>query len=192
MADRGPGRLLGTVPADVGQSAVMILLYEHVGQVQVVLTRRSPHLRHHAHEVSFPGGRRDRADADLWHTALREAAEEVAIDPDSVRRIGELDSFMTVGSRTLVHPFVVVTDHCPDLTASPDEVESIIHVSLDELLLDEVWREELWLIPALGEIQAVTFFELVGDTVWGATASMLRQLLAIVTGVDDQLRGGPA
>jgi len=192
LADRGPGRLVGAAPADAGESAVLIVLYEHAGRVHVVLTRRSAHLRHHAHEVSFPGGRRDAVDLDLWHTALREATEEVDIDPGSVRRVGELDNFMTVGSRTLVHPFVVVTDRCPHLTAAPDEVESIIHVSLDELLLDEVWREELWLIPALGEVRAVTFFELVGDTVWGATASMLRQLLAIVTGVDDQIRGGPA
>jgi len=175
-------------PAEAEQSAVLIVLYEQAGGVQVVLTRRSPNLRHHAHEVSFPGGRHDTTDPDLWHTALREATEEVDLDPGSVRQIGQLDPFMTVGSCTLVQPFVATTDRCPQLTAAPDEVESIIHVSLEELLLDEVWREELWPIPAIIGPRAITFFELVDDTVWGATASMLRQLLVIITGVDDLKR----
>jgi len=192
LLKRGGGRRVGDAPTDAGESAVLVVLYEEGREVHVVLTRRSPHLRHHAHEVSFPGGRRDPGDPNLWHTAVREATEEVAIDPSSLQRIGELDSFMTVGSRTLVHPFVAVTDSCPQLTASPDEVESIRHVRLSELLLDEVWREELWPIPTYEGLRAITFFELVGDTVWGATGAMLRQLLAIATGTDDRILGGPA
>jgi len=192
LAARGNARQIGNSPDDAGESAVLVVLYEQDGDVHVVLTRRSPHMRHHAHEVSFPGGRRDAEDIDLWHTALREAMEEVDIDPATLRRIGELDSFMTVGSRTLVHPFVVVADRCPELTASPDEVESIRHVPLSELLLDEVWREELWPIPTFEGLRAITFFELVDDTVWGATGAMLRQLLAIATGTDDRILGGPA
>jgi len=191
LVDRGEPRQVGNAPADAVQSAVLVVLYEDSDEVHVVLTRRSPHLRHHAHEVSFPGGRRDPDDSDLWHTAVREATEEVAIDPTTLRRIGELDSFMTVGSRTLVHPFVAATDRCPQLTASPAEVESILHVPLSELLLGEVWREEVWPIPSLGR-RAITFFELVDDTVWGATGAMLRQLLAIVTRTDDRILGGPA
>jgi len=189
---RGPARHIGEFPRDATDSAVLVVLYRADDAVNVVLTRRSPLMRHHAHEVSFPGGRRDPADIDLWHTALREASEEIELDPASVRKIGELDSFMTVGSRTLVHPFVVVADGRPDLTASPDEVEEIRHVPLAELLLDEVWREELWQIPPHEGLRAITFFELVDDTVWGATGAMLRQLLAIATGTDDHIRGGPA
>jgi len=169
----------------------MVALYEDDGEVHVILTRRSPHLRHHAHEVSFPGGRRDPDDPDLWHTAVREAAEEVNLDPAALRRIGELDSFMTIGSRTLVHPFVAVTERCPDLRAAPEEVESILRVPLSELLLDEVWREETWPIPSMGQ-RTITFFELADDTVWGATGAMLRQLLAIATGNDERIMGGPA
>jgi hypothetical protein len=69
-----------------------------------------------------------------------------------------------------------------DLVASPDEVEAILLVPVSELLLDDVFREELW---PIGELyRPITFFELEGDTVWGATAAMLRQLLAIATGTD--------
>ena len=177
-------QLVGTVSEGIGHSAVLCLLYERADDVYMVLTRRSPRLRHHAHEVAFPGGRRESGDADLWTTAVREAQEEVGIDPSTIRRIGELDSFVTAGSRTLVTPFVAVTDHKPTLKRDPTEVELIRHVSFSELLSDDVWREEFWPLPHFDEPRAITFFELVGDTVWGATAAILRQLLSITTGTD--------
>jgi len=173
----------------IGESAVLILLYEQDRRTRVVLTRRAADMRQHAHEVAFPGGRRDEADADLWATALREAEEETGLDPSSVRLLGALDAFVTEGSRSLVYPFVGVVAERPDLTPSPAEVESISHVPLDELLRPDVWREELW--PIEGEDRAITFFELVGDTVWGATGAMLRQLLAVITASPDRIRGGP-
>ncbi len=178
----------GSVPPGTRESAVLAILYEDHDGPHVVLTRRSPRMRHHAHEMSFPGGRRDPEDPDLWSTAVRESIEEVALDPAAIEPIGELDSFVTGGSGVLVHPFVAVADRRPDLkVASPVEVESIRHVSLTELLLDVVWREEVW--PAFGARpeRAFTFFELMGDTIWGATGSMLRQLLAVATGADDDL-----
>ena len=149
----------------------------------MLLTRRSPQLDTHTHEVSFPGGRHDQTDPDLWATALREAAEEVALDPADVRLLGRLDPLVTVGSRSLIHPYVAVLDGLPNLVPNPDEVEAVLHVPLSELLLDEVFREEEW--SRYGEPWIITFFELVGDTVWGATAAMLRQLLAVALGVED-------
>lgn len=178
-------QLVGTAREGIGRSAVLCLLYERSDDVYTVLTRRSPRLRHHAHEVAFPGGRHEVGDVDLWTTAAREAQEEVGIDPSTIRRIGELDSLVTVGSKTLVTPFVAATDQQPRLKRDPIEVELIRHVSFGELLLDEVWREEFWPLPLHAEPRAISFFELVGDTVWGATGAMLRQLLAIATGVED-------
>lgn len=182
---------MGPVAAGVQSSAVLCLLYEQDAQPHVVLTRRSPTMRHHAHEISFPGGRQDPTDHDLITTALREAEEEIALDPASVTVVGALDRFVTVGSRTLIHPFVAIADRPPVLeVASPNEVEAIVHVSLAELLQDEVWREEIWDLEQHG-LRALTFFELVGDTVWGATGAMLRQLLAIGTRTDETIAGGP-
>jgi 8-oxo-dGTP pyrophosphatase MutT (NUDIX family) len=188
---RRPPQVVGSVPDDARESAVLCLLYEEEGDVHVVLTRRSPKMRHHAHEVAFPGGRRDDEDADLWATAVREAEEEVALDASTIEHIGALDSFVTVGSRTLVTPFVAVTDRRPELVPAPAEVEAVRHVALSELLLDEVWREEIWPLRHYDAPRAITFFELIDDTVWGATGAMLRQLLAIATGTDDTIRGGP-
>ena len=165
---------------------MLVLLYEHQDEPWVVLTRRAWHLRHHAGEVSFPGGRREPGDADLWATALREATEEVGLDAGSVTRIGRLDSFVTVGSRSLVCPFVATVDRRPDLVADPVEVDQVLPVPLSELTHRDAWREEIWsLDAAFGGERAMTFFELPGDTVWGATAAVLRRLLSVATlGVD--------
>jgi len=169
------------LPSTGRTSAVLIALYMRSdGEPMVVLTRRSPQLRAHTHEVAFPGGRHDEIDADHVETALREAEEEVGLDRSLVRIVGALDWFVTGGSGSLVYPFVGVLEEPPrELVANPDEVEQILHVSLNELLLDEVWREEIWTRD--GVTAPITFFELHGDTVWGATANMLRQLLTIAT-----------
>jgi 8-oxo-dGTP pyrophosphatase MutT (NUDIX family) len=164
-------------------SAVLVPLYDDGDGVHVVLTRRSPTMRSHTWEIAFPGGRADDGESP-WQTALREAEEEIALDPTSVRPLGELDHFVTVGSRSLVHPVVGEMPARPLLTASPDEVDEILHVPLDELLLDEVFREELW--PIAEVWRPITFFELHGNTVWGATAAMLRQLLTVALGVHDE------
>ena len=170
-----------TVPPGSAPSGVLVLLYEHEGEPWVVLTRRAWHLRHHAGEVSFPGGRREPGDADLWATALREASEETGLDPGTVRHAGRLDSFVTVGSRSLVCPFVATVDQRPELVPDPAEVDRVLHVPLSELTDPETWREEVWsLDTAGGGERTMTFFELHGDTVWGATASVLRRLLTMV------------
>ncbi len=183
---RGPGGLVGPQPeAGNRRSAVLVPLYEDDGEVHVVLTRRSPHMRSHTHEVAFPGGRVDPEDIDEWDTALREAEEEVALDRALPERIGELDSFVAGGSQSFVTPLVGRLPGPPDLTPSEAEVERILYVPLKELLLPEVWREEIWVRDGL--VRPITFFELHGDTVWGATGAMLRQLLAIVTGTDDTI-----
>jgi 8-oxo-dGTP pyrophosphatase MutT (NUDIX family) len=173
-----PSRLEGT---GVRASAVLAPLYEVDGEACVVLTRRAQHLRSHRGEVSFPGGGQE-GDEDLRTTALRESFEETGMDPASVEIIGELDHLETVTSRSFITPFVGALPGRPELAPNPAEVEKILHVPLRELLDPTVFREERWGLPPLD--RPIFFFEIVGDTIWGATAFMLRNFLALITGTE--------
>ncbi|MEI2698646.1 MAG: CoA pyrophosphatase [Microthrixaceae bacterium] len=171
-----PVRELGASP-----SAVLVPLYEHDGELFVVLTRRAQSLRTHKGEVSFPGGRADPGESYV-QAALREAQEEVFLDPAAVEPLGELDHLTTVTRRAYIVPVVGLIEGRPELGRNPAEVEAVLHVPLSELMEPGVFREERW---GEGEnSRPVYFFDLVGDTVWGATAALLRQLLALLTGTD--------
>ncbi len=160
-------------------SAVLAAVYEDDGDTWIILTRRSAALRVHSGEVSFPGGGQDPGE-DLRDTARREACEEVGLDGDLIEIIGELDHLSTITSNSFIVPFVAILSARPDLQASPAEVEAVLRVPLAELLDPATFREERW--DLFGAERSMWFFELEGDTVWGATAAMLRQFLGFVTG----------
>jgi 8-oxo-dGTP pyrophosphatase MutT (NUDIX family) len=169
-------------------SAVLVALYELDGETRVVLTRRAAHLRTHTGEVSFPGGRLDPGEAPEAG-ALREAAEEIGLDPAAVEPVGRLTSLATFSSGSTITPVVGVLPAAPRLVANPHEVEHVFDVSLAELAADGVFREERWIVPGrplpVAEIGGdgsfpVWFFELPEDTVWGATARVLVELLRLV------------
>jgi 8-oxo-dGTP pyrophosphatase MutT (NUDIX family) len=141
----------------------------------LVFTERRADLRRHAGEISFPGGRRDPGDADLTATALREAEEEIGLDPARVE-IGEAlpptNTFVT-GYR--IHPFV---GHIPhpgelDLRPNPAEVETVLTFSLDVL------REsyEIRRLVRRGIPIHTPTYEVEGHLIWGATARILGDLL---------------
>ena len=161
-------------------SAVLAPLYEHEGDLYVVLTRRTWEMRAHSGEVSFPGGRQDEGE-DLWGTALREAHEEVGLDATGIEPLGELDHLATITSRSFIVPYVAALPQRPETVANPTEVSEVLHVRVAELLDPAIFREERWTFP-WAEDRPIFFFELVGDTVWGATGAMLRQLLGLATG----------
>lgn len=170
-------------PATRG-SAVLACVWEEESGAHLLLTRRSTGLRAHSGEVSFPGGRRDEGET-LVEAALREAAEEVALDPSTVEVLGELDHLRTITSGSFIVPFVGVVPGRPTgLRPNPGEVDAVLFVPFHELLLDEVYREERWSWD--GDIvheRRIFFFELVGDTLWGATGAMVRQLLGLALGI---------
>lgn len=178
-----PGRRGRPSPVEdegAAPSAVLVALFEAGDGPHVLLTRRSWGLRTHRGEVAFPGGRVE-AGETAAEAALREAWEEVGLAPGAVEVLGELDHLTTVTRRAYIVPVVGLLDGTPDLEANPEEVDEVLLVPVAELLLAEVYREERWGPPAMN--RPIYFFELVGDTVWGATAAMLRQLLARLLGV---------
>lgn len=169
IAANEPGHVDGRPPA-----AILAPFYDGDAGATLILTRRAWHMRSHTGEVSFPGGRFETGDANLRATALRESHEEIALDPTLVEVAGQLPQLVTVSSPAAIVPYVGVLAERPSLVASPDEVDGILDVSIEELLNPEIYREEIWTRD--GAEMEITFFELEGDTLWGATARMLRSL----------------
>ena len=164
------------------RAAVLVTLFEEAGETRVVLTRRSSALRSHTSEVSFPGGQADVGET-LVDAALREAWEEVALDPASVEVAAALGSLTTVSSNALITPFVGILPGRPVLSANPFEVDRVFDVALADLLVDGVHHSELW---QRGEVEIeLHFFEVPGDIIWGATARILVELLGLVMASSD-------
>ena len=190
--DRGPAEpwrpVDGALPAG-RPAAVLVPLFEEAGEARVVLTVRSDRLRFHRGEVAFPGGRLD-GDEGVVEGALREASEEVGLDPRSVTVVAQLTAMPTISSDTVMTPVVATLAGRPSLTANPGEVERVFDVALSRLVADDVFHEERWSVPGRsgapgypdGEFP-VWFFEVEGETVWGATARSLVELLCLVLGV---------
>ena len=135
--------------------------------------------------MSFPGGRLD-AGESVVTGALREAYEEVHLDPATVTVVGWVHPLMTMVSASLIQPVLATVVGRPDLIPSPAEVERVFDVSLAELADPSVFHEERWSIPGR-EIPGsddnsfpVWFFEVSGEMIWGATARMLYELLRVV------------
>jgi 8-oxo-dGTP pyrophosphatase MutT (NUDIX family) len=171
-------------------AAVLVALFEEAGEARVVLTVRSSELRSHTGEVAFPGGRLD-GDEGVVAGALREASEEVALDPGLVTVVGQLTAMPTVSSNTVMTPVVATLESRPSLRPNPGEVERIFDVALADLAADGVFAEELWTIPGRADDSGlprgefpVWFFEVEGELVWGATARTLVELVCLVLGVD--------
>ncbi len=184
----GPAVLVNeaNAPAMPGiNAAVLAVLFEEVGETRLILTRRSSGLRTHKGEVSFPGGRLDAGEGPA-EAALREAHEEIGLDPARVTTVGWIQPVMTMVSASLILPVVATVAERPHLVVSPVEVERAFDVSLAELAEPGIFHEERWRIPGRtipgtdDDAFAVRFFEVAGEMIWGATARMLHELLTIV------------
>lgn len=158
-------------------SAVLVALVDHHDGPSVILTRRTDHLRNHPGQISFPGGRVEESES-VHEAAVREAHEEVGLDPESVHIIGELDPLTTFVSNSLIIPIVARIEGIPSFTIQEEEVARVFMCPLHDLARKDTYRNEWWSRPQ-GDIN-IHFFELDDETVWGATGRMLRQLIDVV------------
>ena len=171
------------LPADVlpmfpgaRPSAVLVALRDGPQGAEVLLTRRSMTLRNHRGEISFPGGRLDEGET-YEEAALREADEEVALPSSSIDVVGRLLPLSTVVSLSYIVPVVGIMRDDPPLHPAAAEVDRLFWEPLADLLVEGTYREERWGTPPLD--RPIYFFELDDETVWGATARMLHQLLRV-------------
>jgi 8-oxo-dGTP pyrophosphatase MutT (NUDIX family) len=157
------------------EAAVLLALYGWPEEPGLIFTERRADLRRHAGEISFPGGRRDEIDADLATTALREAQEEIALEPARVELVGALPPVSTFVTGYRVHPFVGLVAHPAELglMPSPTEVETVLTFSLEVLRKSYEMRR---LVRRGVPIRTPTY-EVEGQLIWGATARILSDLL---------------
>ena len=152
---------------------MLLAMYGYPDGPGLVFTERRADLRSHAGEISFPGGRRDHPDEPLATTALREAHEEIGLDPEGVEIAGALPPVGTFVTGYKVHPFVGLIDEHASLRPNPTEVAAILMLRLDELRKGFAMRR---LIRRGLPIRTPTY--VVGDhLIWGATARILGELL---------------
>lgn len=165
---------------DLRPAAALLLLYEHHGAWHLPLTLRGSRLRHHTGQVSLPGGRIDPGES-AEEAALREAHEEIGVTPGDVDVLGRLTALPIAVSGHLLQPVVGVASARPHFVAAEYEVERIIEAPIRELLSPRAVGKELRsrARPALGEME-VPYFDVDGVHVWGATAMVLAEFLAVL------------
>lgn len=159
--------------------SVLISIYPHQDEIYTVLMKRPSYKGVHSGQVSFPGGKHEDGDDDLFETALREAHEEVGIVPDNVRVIGALSELYIPPSNFLVLPVVGTIEKRPDLIPDIHEVETIIETPIKHFFGKNTLREGE--IP-VGDGYRIKspYFEIQGHVVWGATAMIISELVHVM------------
>lgn len=154
-------------------AAVLVPMFGHPERPGLVFTERRLDLRRHAGEISFPGGRQDTPDEALMQTALREAEEEIGLEPEQVDIAGALPPVGTFVTGYKVHPFVGTIPEGLRFRPNPSEVAAILMFTLDQLREGFAMRR---LIRRGVPIRTPTY-EVGEHMIWGATARILSDLL---------------
>ena len=162
-------------------AAALLLIYPHDGESHVALTVRASGLRHHTSQVSLPGGRLDRPDESVEEAALREAREEIGVEPSEVELLGRLTPVPIVVSAHLLQPVVGFARRRPAFNVAAHEVERLIELPIARLTEPGVVGSEQRTRPAgPGELQTVPYFQIGDARIWGATAMVLAEFLALI------------
>ena len=171
-----PDQILRQPLENARPSAVLVGLFETSRGVEAILTRRSQEMTNHRGEISFPGGRLD-AGETVVDAALRETHEEIGLLPSDARVVGELNGMATVVSNSHIVPIVARYASAPNFRAVNSEVDRVFSVPLLELTQKDTYSQEHWVFSD-SEFQ-INFFYLDDETIWGATARILFQVMML-------------
>lgn len=163
-------------PGGFARASVLVPLHEVGGEVCVLLTRRPAAMSRHAGQISFPGGRIDPGE-DSLAAALREAHEEVGLEPARADVLGQLGETLVLASAFRLTPWVASVPYPYPYVAAPHEVEEILHVPLSALARPGAHRVEVR--EVYGIPLDVHFYSVGADVIWGATGRVLAELLSI-------------
>ena len=158
-------------------SAVLAPVYrDPQGRLRLVFIRRSPH-GVHGGQIAFPGGRREPQDPDLLATALREAQEEVGLDPNSVEVLAALPVIETMATGFRVAPFLGrLNGPPPTWRRQETEIEEILEVPVDDLIRPGAHAVEEWQLPGWPEPRPIPFYRIGPYKLWGATYRIVESI----------------
>ena len=160
-------------PAETRPAAVLICLQPPFDDLHVLFTQRASHLNHHAGQISFPGGKYETSDESLIFTALREAEEEIGLNPNKVRILGTLPEYKTI-SGFAVLPVIGILDESVDLVTDlnidANEVSRVFQVPLAHLMDQKNYFVHH--VERKKQSFPVYFIQYENDVIWGATAGM--------------------
>ena len=162
-------------------SAVLAPIYRDPKErLRLVFVRRGPGGRHGG-QIAFPGGRREPEDANLLATALREAEEEVGLDPHGVEILTELPVIETIATGFRVAPFLGRLKGAPPAWRRQEtEIAEILEVAIDDLLLPEAHGVEYWQLPGWRAKREIPFYRIGPYKLWGATYKIFESILACI------------
>jgi 8-oxo-dGTP pyrophosphatase MutT (NUDIX family) len=163
---------------DTRIAAVLILLYPHNGSIHTVFMQRPDYNGVHGGQISFPGGKKEPEDKDVIQTALRETKEETGVDPVKVNVIGTLTPLFIPVSNIIVTPVIGWINEEPAFNLKPEEVLFLIDADLKRLLDPSIVKIKP--VEIKGKILEVKHFDYESNTIWGATAMILHELLVII------------
>jgi 8-oxo-dGTP pyrophosphatase MutT (NUDIX family) len=163
---------------DARMAAVLILLYPHNGSIHTIFMQRPDYNGVHGGQISFPGGKKEPEDKNVIRTALREANEETGVDPAKVIVIGTLTPLFIPVSNMIVTPVIGWINKKPPFNHKPEEVLFLIEADLRRLLDPSLIKIKPFEIR--GEMLDVKYFDYEANTIWGATAMILHELLIII------------
>lgn len=159
------------------KAGVLLLFYPFKDKLFLVFTCRTENVDFHKGQISLPGGRQE-PEESLEQTALREAQEELKIDPDSVRILGRLTPLYIPPSNYCIYPIAGFAETRPDFQPAAQEVAEVLEIPLKHFLGSENTHKETWVIRG-AEVE-VPFYLFRGYKIWGATAMVLAELVEVL------------
>ena len=175
----------GVTPDHALESAVLIILYPFNNRLHTVVILRNEYDGAHSGQISLPGGKAEKSDADFKYTALREAQEEIGIVPSEMEIIGQLTRFYVRPSNFIIYPYIAYCARRPDFTPDQTEVQRIIEIDIfNEISFNKIINKTITFRNNL-QVNAPGF-EISGEFMWGATAMIFSELIQVLKNAADK------